>query len=206
VQLVAKFFTRDGLIQFSLICYSLSLPTGSLLYVNYRISDYFLLMGNWNFIFFCFQIIYAHRKAFDADKFAAIKSIFCSFHKNVATVWFFVFPFIRVINKSVICFYLAKFILVSQFVSQLYKPLWAGVYSIRIFACYFCWKSTSLNMFIMSSCGDSKMTYSVWYQFLDRQTIKSWTPWCLCSLSQYLKSFIFTAHPPVIICLPCLFI
>lgn len=31
------------------------------------------------------QIIYAHRKAFDADKFAAIKSIFCSFHKNVAT-------------------------------------------------------------------------------------------------------------------------
>ncbi|CAK7356901.1 unnamed protein product [Dovyalis caffra] len=31
------------------------------------------------------QIIYAHRKAFDVDKFAVIKSIFSTFHKNVTT-------------------------------------------------------------------------------------------------------------------------
>lgn len=49
------------------------------------------------------QIIYAHRKSFDVDKFAVIKSIFSSFEKNIATVRSFFSSFLSTV-MAVQCF------------------------------------------------------------------------------------------------------
>ncbi|KAJ6683499.1 hypothetical protein OIU85_007210, partial [Salix viminalis] len=115
------------------------------------------------------QIIYAHRKAFDADKFAAIESIFCSLHKNVAT------------QDDIQC--LVSILgssnhqklnsLVSLFIEPILKELYLHCSSTEVYLNmgHACLKIGALRFSLLLSCDDSDpaMKYSFKHSQLEER-------------------------------------
>ncbi|KAJ6734341.1 MIDASIN-RELATED [Salix purpurea] len=115
------------------------------------------------------QIIYAHRKAFDADKFAAIESIFCSLHKNVAT------------QDDIQC--LVSILgssnhqklnsLVSLFIEPILKELYLHCSSTEVYLNmgHTCLKIGALRFSLLLSCDDSDpaMKYSFKHSQLEER-------------------------------------
>lgn len=170
MQFVAKFFTRDKLVYFSLICYSLSVPTGYftqigeflIIYSDWWLTLHILLLSDyicpqkglqwWQvcrnqvhifyFTYKCdFGIFFEFSFVFVTNiYFMRFPTISCIFFPN----WFTNFR----IKKKCLCL-----------IHSSLQPLWWNLTLDTLVL------HAHPDMLLMSAFGDSKMMYSVWSYF-----------------------------------------